>query len=336
MRTLSCQARKPESWTTFWRAVGLLAAAAAIWGNVTAAHAAPPLRDVGPVSTDVASGGSQIVADRTRLAYMPVAGRVRVLDENLTEVAQVTEAGCAWRSFGGGALLWNCATAAGYPFGYSLVDELAGAQRRVLAPPAVPSGAHGEAPEWAEIGLRWLTVFFDGSPDSRAYVNRATGRVDYRNAQFAEARHHVRVITDTDQDDLTRSVCAPFEQQFIDGVRGNAVPVPLAYRAPYGATRSGSRLLMGRCGARRLASLSRCPHTCSDPVIGDQFIAWTEGTSNTRRSVYVRLADRSRTWRWRIPTQASLRPVAAVGRRLFVLSQGRLKTIRLPAATNKR
>jgi hypothetical protein len=35
-----------------------------------------------------------------------------------------------------------------------------------------------DTPEWAEIGLRWLTVFFDASPASRAYVNRATGRVD--------------------------------------------------------------------------------------------------------------------------------------------------------------
>jgi len=93
---------------------------------------------------------------------------------------------------------------------------------------------------------------------------------------------------------------------------------------------------MGRCGARRLEILSRCPRTCSDPVIGDQFIAWTEGTSNTRRSVYVRLADRSRTWRWRMPAQPSLRPVAAIGRRLFVLGQGTLKTIRLPAPTNER
>ena len=175
MRTLSCQARKPESLRAFWRAVGRLAVAAAVLGNVAAAHAAPPLRDVGPVSADFASGGSQIVADRTRLAYMPVAGHVRVLDENLTEVAQVIETGCAWRSFGGGALLWNCAEAAGYPFGYSLVDELAGGERRVLAPPAVPSGAHGEAPEWAEIGLRWLTVFY-GSPDSRAYVKSGHGQ----------------------------------------------------------------------------------------------------------------------------------------------------------------
>jgi hypothetical protein len=144
------------------------------------------------------------------------------------------------------------------------------------------------------------------------------------------------VITDPDQDDLTRSVCAPFEQEFIAGDRGSAVPVPLAYRAPYGATRSGSRLVMGRCGARRLEILSHCPHTCSDPVIGDQFMAWTEGTSNTRSSVYVRLADRGRTWRWRIPAQPSLRPVAAIGRRLFVLGHETLKTIRLPAATHQR
>jgi hypothetical protein len=113
--------------------------------------------------------------------------------------------------------------------------------------------------------------------------------------------------------------------------------VPLDYRPPYGATRSGSRLLMGRCGARRLSVLSRCPRSCSDPVVGDGFVAWTAGVSPARRTLYVRLIDRRRTWRWQLepPAQASDHLVAAVGQRLFVLERQSLKTIRLPAPAGR-
>jgi hypothetical protein len=90
---------------------------------------------------------------------------------------------------------------------------------------------------------------------------------------------------------------------------------------------------MSRCGARRLTVLSRCAQTCSDPVVGAAFIAWMEGASRIRRTVYVRLAGRERTWRWRveIPVQPSDHLVAALGRRLFVLSRTTLNTVRLPA-----
>ncbi|MEA2219288.1 MAG: hypothetical protein QOJ35_1914 [Solirubrobacteraceae bacterium] len=141
------------------------------------------------------------------------------------------------------------------------------------------------------------------------------------------------MITDVDQQDLTRRVCAPLSQQYIDGLRGNSVAVPPAYRPPYGATRSGSRLLLGRCGARRLTVLSRCPRSCSDPVLGYGFVAWTAGLSPARRTLYVRLIDRRRTWRWQIkpPLQQSDHLVAAIGQRLLVLDRQTLKTIRLPA-----
>lgn len=271
-----------------------------------------------------------IVADGGHVAYMAAPGRVRVIDRSFAEVASVAEPGCTWRAFGGGALLWNCEPLAPTDPGHSLIDELDGSPQTVLKPPtALGVGGHGEIPTWSGIGLRWLIATFDG--ESNVYVNRATGSVDYRRDFPSNARH--RLITDVDQQDLTRRVCAPLSQQYIDGLRGNSVAVPPAYRPPYGATRSGSRLLLGRCGARRLTVLSRCPRSCSDPVLGYGFVAWTAGLSPARRTLYVRLIDRRRTWRWQIqpPLQQSDHLVAAIGQRLLVLDRQTLKTIRLPA-----
>ena len=318
---------------TFSRGV-LLVAVTAIAVHAAPASAEPPLRDVGPVSTDPSSGRVQVIADRTRVAYMPEAGRVRVINEDLAEVASVLEPGCSWRSFGGGALLWACPPAApaaafsGEPSVFP-IDELDGGQRTVLGPPPISIGAHGESPSWWGVGRRWMTVFYDNSPDHRAYINRNTGKVDYGKDEFARAKRHVQVITDVDQVDLARRVCAPLAPRLVGDFP--AVVARLVYRAPYGATRVGTRLLMARCGARRLTVLSRCPRSCSEPVIGDRFVAWTEGSSLTRRTVYVRLADRGRTWRWRVHAPPSNHPVAAVGRRLFVLGQGTLQSVRLPA-----
>jgi hypothetical protein len=175
-----------------------------------------------------------------------------------------------------------------------------------------------------------MTIYYDNSPDIHSYVNRATGKVVYSNDESSNAARHVRLITDLDQDDLTRRVCAPLAPRLVGEFPTRIAP--LVYRAPYGATLIGTRLLMARCGARRLSVLSRCPRSCSAPVIGDRFVAWTEGTSLTRRTVYVRLADRGRTSRWRVQAPPSRHPVAAVGRRLFIAGQGTLQTVRLPLA----
>ena len=295
-------------------------------GGAAPAGAEPPLRDVGAASTDLASGSSLVVADGGRVAYMSAPGRVRVINRSLAEVASVTEPGCMWRAFGGGALLWNCEPLAPTDPGHSLIDALDGSPRTVLAPPTrLGFGGHGETPTWSGIGLYWLSATFDG--ESFVYVDRVTGSIDYRRDVPSHAGH--RLVTDLDQEDLTRRVCAPLSQRRVEGLRGNSVAAPLAYVPPYGATRSGSRLLIGRCGAPRLSVLSRCPRSCSDPVVGPGFVAWTAGTSPARRTLYVRLIDRRRTWRWQIqpPAQSSDHLVAALGQRLFVLERGKLKTI---------
>lgn len=306
--------------------------------NGETARAAPPLRVVGPVSTDPAGGRPQIIADRTRLAYLAGAGHVRVIGEDLTEVASVVEPGCAWLAFGGGATLWRCQPADAPPYsdvGATFpIDELDGGPRSVLGPPPLPLGGHGETPVWAGVGRYWMTAHYRAPADTNDYVNRATGMVINANAvESTRARRHIGEITDVDRPDLTRAVCRPLVPKLVDGTYDKVVVAPLAYRAPLGATRSGKRLVMGRCGTRRLGVLSVCPRTCSDPVVGDHFIAWTEGTSRTRRTVYVHMTDCDRTWRWRvgIPAQATDHLLAAVGRRLFVLARWTLQTLRLPA-----
>ena len=214
-----------------------------------------------------------VIADRGLVGYMSASGRVRVIYDtyhSFVEVASVAEPGCVWRAFGGGALLWNCEPITPTDPGHSLIDELDGSPQTVLKPPtALGVGGHGEIPTWSGIGLRWLSATFDG--ENFVYVNRVTGKVDDRRDRPSNARH--RLVTDVNQLDLTRRVCSPLAQRYVEGLRGNSVAVPLAYRPPYGATRSGSRLLMGRCGARRLAVLSRCPRSCSDPVVGYGFVA---------------------------------------------------------------
>jgi len=317
---------------TAWTRTFLLIALSAVAGRAAPARAEPPLRTVGAASTGFPSGSALVAADGDRVAYMSAPGRVRVIDRSLAEVASIAEPGCTWRAFGGGALLWNCEPLAPAQPGHSLIDELDGPSRTVLEPPlALGLGGHGEFPMWSGIGLRWLIATFDG--EANVYVNRATGKVDSRRDLPSHAG--TRLIADVDRPDLTRRVCAPLAQQYVGGLRGNSVAVPLAYQAPYGATRSGSRLLLGRCGARRLTVLSRCPRSCSDPVVGDGFVAWTAGQSRARRTLYVRLIDRRRTWRWQIqpPSAPSSRLVAAVGARLYVLDRTALRTVRLPAPT---
>ena len=154
-----------------------------------------------------------VIADGGRVAYMPVPGRIRVINTRFVEFASVAEPGCMWLGFGGGALLWSCEPLAPTDPGHSLIDELDGSPPTVLKPPtALGLGGHGETPTWFGIGLHWLIATFDG--ESNVYVNRTTGSVDYRRDFPSNARH--RLITDVDQDDLTRRVCAPLAQQYVD------------------------------------------------------------------------------------------------------------------------
>jgi hypothetical protein len=141
---------------------------------VRAAHAEPPLRDVRPISTDVTSTGARVIAGRSRLACMPLARRPRVIDERFAEVAAVVEPGRARRSLGGGALLWRCDRAPG-PSRWLLLHRRARRRAARRQSPNLPLGGHGDMPDWVAVGLRWLTVTYDGTPD--AHVNRTPGRV---------------------------------------------------------------------------------------------------------------------------------------------------------------
>jgi hypothetical protein len=316
---------------TFPRALLIIVVSAV--PHVAPASAEPPLQDVGALSSDFSAGGSQVIADRTRVAYMPEAGRVRVIDERLTEVATVVEHDCAWRSFGGGALLWACPTVASAS---GVAGEAGGlpdrSTRRRAATGARPACRFAR---WARRGAQLVGGRPAVDDDLLRQLPRypqlrqpCHGEGRLLHVESINAARHVRLITDLDQDDLTRRVCAQLAPRLV-GEWPTRI-APLVYRAPYGATLIGTRFLMARCGARTLSVLSRCLRSCSAPVIGDRFVAWTEGTSLTHRTVYARLADRGRTWRWRVQAPPSRHPVAAVGRRLFIAGQGILQTVQLP------
>ena len=221
------------------------------------------------------------------MAYMTAPGHVRVIDEDLAEVALIVEPACAWRDFGGGALLWACGAAPGYPFGFSRVDELAGG-RTVLGPPRLPAGGHGEEPIWGQIGRRWLTVYY--GDDYQVYVHRTSGRLRPADGR-ARARPRPRPREHRSRPDDCGRLRAVV---LVEGVRHldrRALAPPLVRR--------GHRAALSPADV-----LSRLPARASDPVVGAGFVAWTEGLSHTRRTVYVRLADRGRTWRWRFRRRA--------------------------------
>ena len=111
-------------------------------------------------------------ADRSRLACMLPARRPRVIDERLAEVAAVVEPGRAAQP-----RRWRRAVALRPGAGTSLWLLLHRRARRRAArrqSPNLPLGGHGDMPDWVAVGLRWLTVTYDGTPD--AHVNRTTGR----------------------------------------------------------------------------------------------------------------------------------------------------------------
>jgi hypothetical protein len=294
----------------------LAAASAALALGAAPAAAGPPLRDVGPAARDGASGRALLASDGQRVAYASAPSHIRVIGRDLREVASVpTPSGCAWGDFGGGALLWYCDRADGHSglAFHGIAYDIATRAVTQLQPPPVPaSTATGDLPTRWTIGRRWLGVaYISSGVDPIAFVNRATGKVIPYATVSDSVRVGRRVTPDLDRADLMRPLCAPLRPRSVQGDRGQMVPARFAYRAPYGATLSnapsGTRLLLGRCSDRAMSVLSRCPQTCADPALGDRAVAWLEGTSQTTRTLRVRLIDRARTWSWRVAVPPTAR-----------------------------
>jgi hypothetical protein len=331
-------------------AAQLAAAPAALALGAAPAAAGPPLRDVGPAMRDGANGRALLASDGQRVAYAPAPSRIRVIGRDLREVASIpTPSGCAWGDFGGGALLWYCDRAdgqSGLAFHGIVYDVAARAVTQLQPPPVPASTATGDLPTWWTIGRHWLGADYISSGVRQvAFVNRATGQVIPYAAVAGSIRDGRRVTPDLDRADLMRPLCAPLRPRAVRDDRGEPVPARFAYSPPYGATRSstpgGTRLLLGRCGDRATSVLSRCPRTCADPAVGDRAVAWLEGTSQTTRTLRVRLIDRARTWSWRVAVPPDRRGsadplVAVLGRRVFVLGEKALKTVLLPPVARRR
>jgi hypothetical protein len=321
--------------------ISIFAGCLALVLGASSAMAAPPLRDVGPATKDAASGRTLLAGSGTTLAYNASADRIRVIDGRLREVASIPlPAGCAFGDYGGGSLLWYCSTAATAGF-TGVVYDVATHATTQLPVAAGPHDALGGNPTWWTIGAHWLGVaYIANGPQSYAYVNRTTGQIVTYAKVSAALRANPRAALDLDRADLAQPLCSPLRAQ----APGRSVPTPFAYARPYGATlshsKAGTRLLVARCGARKMTVLSRCMKGCGDPAIGDHAVAWLEGAGDSHPSsahLRVRLLDRSRTWSWSVTLPRRFAGsdrdplVAAIGRRVFVLVAGKLQSVRLPS-----
>jgi hypothetical protein len=93
---------------------------------------------------------------------------------------------------------------------------------------------------------------------------------------------------------------------------------------------------MGRLGARvfSLGAVSAAAFSLQVAAARAEPRLRDVGPVSTDPAADASQVIRERTWRWRVevPAQPSDHLVAALGRRLFVLSRTTLKTVRLPAA----
>jgi hypothetical protein len=238
---------------------------------------------------------------------------------------------------GGGALLWNCQTMADGSVLSGLTYALASGHMTSFGPPPTrPPGPSGpESESWLGIGAQWLAAKYGGYH---------YGAVEYlaRDGRRSGESLDRTVVADLDAPELWRHMCAPLKRRMVPDEN---FPVdlslgPYAYRPPYGAALSfhdGSkpaRLVLDRCGQDHTRVLSRCPHACSDPVIGDHAVAWIEGGDDQgdlhpiKARLRVFLIDRKRTLTWRLGHKPAT--AAILGRRAFVAQSGRLKTVKLP------
>ena len=292
----------------------LLAAVAVLATGAPAALAGPVsplrLRDTGVTPTIVRGDGVQ------RLAMAVGDGAVSVLDTRSQTFSLIpTPAGCTFADLHRATLLWNCRSTRGFPTG-STYDMATGAVT-TLAPLGAGTGA--EWARYAAIGDHFARMDLDGYHYVNAYmfVERATGRQSIVHTRSGQIR-------DLDAPGLTRRLCAGHIEPIVWGAIGLERGEPVAVGRWTAATTTPheselTRIQIQRCGTARARTIRVCRRLrCSDPVLDDRIVAWTEQRvvrPYASRLVVRRLrSGRVRRTPWRI---LSLRPVL-VDHRLYV------------------
>ena len=250
----------------------LLAAVAILATGAPAALAAPALRlrDTGLRPTIVRGDGVQ------RLATAIGGGPVSVLDmRSRTSSLIPTPAGCTFADIHRATLLWSCPSRQGFPTGSSY-DMATGA---VAALPPLGAGTGAPAARYAAIGEHFARIDLDGyrSPEAPMFVERATGRQLRAAPRFGQVR-------DLDAPGLTRRLCAGHIEPMVPGAIFREVGEPAAVGGWTAATtrantidRYFQRVQIQRCGGARARTIRVCHRlTCSQPLLDDRIVAWTE------------------------------------------------------------
>lgn len=228
------------------------------------------LRDTGVKPTIVRGDGVQ------RLAMAVGDGPVSVLDtRSQTSSTIATPAGCSFADIHRATLLWSCRSTSIFPSG--LTYEIATGASATL-PPLGPGGGVQDA-TYAAIGDHWARMDLGGYHfyNAYAFVERATGRQIYQETRFGQVR-------DLDEPDLTRTLCQGHLEPRVWGAIGLEGGEPVAagrwtaaMTTTEGVEREISRVQIKRCGTARAQTIRVCRTvTCSQPVLDDRIVAWTE------------------------------------------------------------
>ena len=292
----------------------LLVAVAVLATGAPAALAGPVaplrLRDTGVTPTIVRGDGVR------RLAMAVGGGAVSVLDTRSQAFSLIpTPAGCTFADIHRATLLWNCPSTRVFPTG-STYDMATGAVTTL--PPLVPGGGT-EGARYAAIGEHFARMDLDGYHYFNTYmfVERATGRQSVVHARSG----HIR---DLDAPRLTRRLCAGHIEPIVWGGIGLEPGEPVAVGRWTAAMTTPhesnlARVQIQRCGSARARTIRVCRMLlCSEPVLDDRIVAWTEQRPvrpyASRLVVRWLRSGRVRRTPWRM---LSLRPVL-VDHRLYV------------------
>jgi hypothetical protein len=303
----------------------LIAAAAILLTSASAAHAssALALRDTGLAVTTARGDAAHLLATAVD------DGDVSVLDTRTQSWTTIpSPAGCRFVDIHHGTLLWNCApTVGGFPTGVTYDI----ATRALATLPALIPFGNADNARYAAVGDHFARMDLDGYHyvDIHEYVDRATGRQSYENARLGRIR-------DLDAPTLVRALCAGAPRPQVEGAFSLLPGEPVVAGRWSAATALSDNpdvehdhrayayvghVQVDRCGTKvRTVRVCRTV-ICSQPLLDDHVVAWTEtrgiGSTSTRLVVRMLRSGRVR----RTPWAPQLLTPLLIGHRLYALAE---------------
>jgi hypothetical protein len=274
-----------------------------------------PHAEGAPLSYVGNSLASPVATDGKRYAaYFVAEGSTRILDQEgriLRDVAIPADPLPFFRTVeavGGGFVLLGSSVAVIPP--PKLVEIATGS---VLDVDARPLAIHWDGVSLTGVGRQWIGgdgVTSHGGSDT--FLNWHTGRVAGDVPTYDEPANSARAAPDLNAAELWRPMCSPLHRR---SSHGRGVWRSFQYQPPLGLTTSrAGRLLLLRCGQRKVTALSRCRKGCGFTQLGGGIVTWREG----RNAYFYRARTRCKR-RWVIPAPATyLATVAHTSKRVFI------------------